>query len=57
MDIEGLTDTFVKVRLNNLPEKETDTHFRASGGRASWNWRMKFDLTLPQESNILTLQL
>ena len=57
MDPEGLSDTFVVVRLNTLPEKETDTHYRAARGRASWNWRMTFPIMLPQEANILTVQL
>ena len=25
---------------------ETDTHFRAKNGKASWNWRLKFPVTL-----------
>lgn len=57
MDIEGLSDLFVAAKINGLLEKETDTHYRAGGGRGCWNWRMKFQLTLPQPANVLTLQL
>ncbi|OMJ78297.1 hypothetical protein SteCoe_21930 [Stentor coeruleus] len=57
MDIEGLSDLFVAVKINSLLEKETDTHYRAGSGRGCWNWRMKFQLTLPQPANIITLQL
>lgn len=57
-DIEGLSDLYVVAKLNSLPEKLTDTHFRAASGKGSWNWRLKFSLTLPNPlSNILTLQI
>jgi hypothetical protein len=58
MDIEGLTDAFVTVKLNNSEEKETDTHFR-SGRNPSWNWRMKFNLMLSDKttSNLMKIQL
>ena len=58
MDIEGLTDAYVTVKLNDSEEKETDTHFRA-GRSASWNWRMKFPLKLSDktQTNIMKIQL
>ncbi|OMJ77656.1 hypothetical protein SteCoe_22695 [Stentor coeruleus] len=57
MDIEELSDLFVSAKINGLLEKETDTHYRAAHGRGCWNWRMKFHLTLPQPTNVITLQL
>ena len=57
-DIEGLSDLYIVAKVNNLPSKQTDTHFRAARGKGSWNWRLLFDLTLPNASdNILTLQI
>ena len=38
---------------------ETDTHFRAKNGKASWNWRFKFNVTMStyMKYNRLILQL
>ncbi|KAG7378050.1 hypothetical protein PHYPSEUDO_010611 [Phytophthora pseudosyringae] len=48
-DFTDLSDLFVKCWLQNRDEKSqsTDTHWRAKHGRASFNWRMKFDVELP----------
>lgn len=48
-DFTDLSDLLVKCWLQNKDDKaqSTDTHWRAKNGKASFNWRMKFDLELP----------
>lgn len=48
-DFTDLSDLFVKCWLQNRDDRSqsTDTHWRAKHGRASFNWRMKFDIELP----------
>jgi hypothetical protein len=43
---EGMSDLFVKVWPEGCDVQETDTHWRAKKGKASWNWRMLFDVEL-----------
>jgi len=40
-------DLFVKAWIEGLKPQSTDVHWRCSTGKASWNWRMKFQLELP----------
>ncbi|CAM9992524.1 unnamed protein product [Ectocarpus sp. 6 AP-2014] len=42
----GLNDLFVKSWLEGCDPLETDTHWRAKGGKGSFNWRMKFRVIL-----------
>ena len=57
-DIEGVSDLYVVASMNSGEARETDTHYRAQEGKASWNWRMKFQLELTEESKcIIDLQL
>ncbi|KAJ0392886.1 hypothetical protein P43SY_002490 [Pythium insidiosum] len=48
-DFTELSDLFVKCWLQSRHDKAqtTDTHWRARDGKASFNWRMKFDISLP----------
>ncbi|CAI5741958.1 unnamed protein product [Peronospora destructor] len=48
-DFSDLSDLFVKCWFQNrdVRPQSTDTHWRARHGRASFNWRMKFDVKLP----------
>lgn len=48
-DFTDLSDLLVKTWLQSKDDKaqSTDTHWRAKNGKASFNWRMKFDLELP----------
>ncbi|GMF53162.1 unnamed protein product [Phytophthora fragariaefolia] len=48
-DFTDLSDLFVKCWLQDRDDnsQSTDTHWRARHGRASFNWRMKFDVELP----------
>ena len=42
-----MNDLFVKVWVEGEKPQSTDVHWRCSTGRASWNYRLKFPLTLP----------
>ena len=63
MDFGGMGDFYVRCLMSTTTEKikfkETDTHFRAKNGKASWNYRMMFPVELSHESkfNRLTVQL
>lgn len=53
-DFTDLSDLFIKCWLQTHDEKAqtTDTHWRAKRGKASFNWRMKFDIVLPTDPEI-----
>lgn len=53
MDSEGVSDLYVVASVNDSEKKETDTHYRAKNGEASWNWRMKFRLMLDENSKVI----
>lgn len=42
----GMNDTYVKAFIEGTDSQSTDIHWRAKKGKASWNWRMKFDVEL-----------
>ena len=44
--LEGMSDLFVKCWVEGCKAQETDTHWRAKKGRASWNYRLLFDVEL-----------
>ncbi|RHY50693.1 hypothetical protein DYB38_011969 [Aphanomyces astaci] len=48
-ELSELSDLFVKcwMQSNNDKAQHTDIHRRAKNGKASFNWRMKFDIALP----------
>ena len=57
-DIEGCSDAYVRAFFDSNEEtKETDTHYRCSDGKASWNYRMVFNLQHPRKDYSLTLQV
>ena len=57
-DDEGTSDIYIRAWVNDCKPKETDTHFRCMTGRGSFNYRMKFPLTLTEKmSNKVTLQI
>ena len=49
VDLGDLADWYVKASIGNAKPQDTDTHLRAQRGKASWNWRFKFDVTLDSE--------
>jgi hypothetical protein len=44
--LEGMSDLFVKAWPEGCDQKETDTHWRAKKGKASWNYRLVYDVEL-----------
>jgi len=50
-DIEGTSDVFMKVYIDDKNKKTTDTHYRCQNGEASFNYRMLFDLKAPSKVN------
>jgi hypothetical protein len=56
-DIEDTSDLYIRASINNLPAKETDTHYRCRDGNGQFNWRMKFPLTLPAEDYLIDVQI
>jgi hypothetical protein len=44
--LENMNDLFVKAWIEGCDPQETDTHWRCKKGKGSFNWRMKFDVTL-----------
>lgn len=44
MDWEGCSDVFIRAYFDANDDKDTDTHWRCSGGTASFNYRLKFKL-------------
>ncbi|DAZ97328.1 TPA: hypothetical protein N0F65_003692 [Lagenidium giganteum] len=48
-----LSDLFIKCWLQAFDDRAqtTDIHWRAKDGKASFNWRMKFDLELPVDKD------
>lgn len=43
---QNMTDLFIKAWPEGCKEQETDTHWRSKRGKASFNWRMIFDIEL-----------
>lgn len=43
---ENMSDLYVKVWPEGCDPQFTDTHWRAKRGKASWNWRLLFDVEL-----------
>lgn len=52
MDAEGTSDVFIRSFFDSREcSKETDTHFRCQTGKASFNYRLLFDLKYPRKKN------
>ncbi len=52
MDDEGTSDAFIRCFFDSKEcSKETDTHFRCQDGKASFNYRMLFDIKHPRKKN------
>ena len=56
-DYEGTSDIYIKAWVNNMEPKETDTHFRCQNGNGSFNWRMKFPITIPDDIYRCSVQI
>ena len=57
MDVEGTSDVYARVYFDTKDAKETDTHFRCQNGKASFNYRLLFNLKHPRKACTMTLQL
>ena len=57
VDATGLADWYVTCSFAQSPAQQTDTHFRAKHGKASWNWRFKFPVTLKARMKYQRLRL
>jgi len=58
--VNKLTDTvdiYISAKINNDHEVRTDTHFRSTSGKGSFNWRALFPVTLPHHENRITFQI
>lgn len=56
MDAEGTSDAFIRGFFDSKEEdKETDTHFRCSDGKASFNFRFIFTVTHPRKDYNLNI--
>ena len=53
----GMNDLYARVWLEGQRPAETDTHWRAKGGKGSFNWRFKWDVELPYKFAVLNVQL
>lgn len=43
MDVEGTSDVYAKAFFDPSDAKETDTHYRCTNGKASFNYRLLFN--------------
>ena len=57
-DIEGTSDVYARCFFDSRKEvRETDCHYRCSNGKASFNYRLLFDLEAPRDFYMFTIQL
>lgn len=54
-DIEGTSDVFIRAFIEDSEKIETDTHYRCSNGRASFNYRLLFNVKAPAKQYNFTL--
>ena len=47
-DFEGVSDVFIRSYVDDDDKQDTDTHFRCSNGKASFNYRILFDVKSPR---------
>lgn len=57
-DWEGTSDIYIRSFFDNSKDsRETDTHWRCKNGKASFNYRLKFNIKNPGTAGNLNLQL
>jgi hypothetical protein len=56
LDIEGTTDLYIKLHIDDKDKKNTDTHYRSMHGNASFNYRTIMDFDYPRDDYNLTIQ-
>jgi hypothetical protein len=52
-----VSDVFIKAWIDDKEKKETDTHYRCSDGKASFNYRLLYGIKAPRKNTNLTLQV
>ena len=58
MDAEGTSDVYCRGYFDSKEQvKETDTHYRCQNGKASFNYRLLFDLKHPRKDCTFSLQV
>lgn len=58
MDFEGTSDVYCRAFFDSKQDaKETDTHYRCQNGKASFNYRLLFDVAHPRKDYALSIQL
>lgn len=59
MDSGDMMDPQIAIGIANQERQYTDTHWRAKEGKASFNWRTKFPITLTNDMKYqrMTVQL
>ena len=50
---EQMNDMYVKCWCEGSEQQETDTHWRAKKGKASWNYRMKYSVELGHSTKLM----
>lgn len=48
-DVEGTSDVFMKAYIDDKDKKETDTHYRCQDGKASFNYRLLYNVPAPRQ--------
>ena len=49
-DVEGTSDVYIRAFFDSKDDQETDTHFRCTDGKASFNYRLKFKVNDKRKS-------
>ena len=57
MDAGNMNDLYGVFFMEGGTPQETDTHWRCYAGEGSWNWRLKFDVTLPMKPEMARLHI
>lgn len=55
-DVEGTSDVYIKGYIDHNSKQQTDCHYRCMNGKASFNYRMLFDVQAPRQDCTLVLQ-
>lgn len=55
-DIEGTSDVFIRAFFDTKDAKETDTHYRCTDGKASFNYRLLYTVKAPTDNYDLQIQ-
>mmetsp|Transcript_108930 Transcript_108930/g.150668 ORF Transcript_108930/g.150668 Transcript_108930/m.150668 type:complete len:99 (+) Transcript_108930:4116-4412(+) len=55
VDAEGCSDVYIKAYIDDKEKKETDTHYRCSNGKASFNYRLVYNVRAPRKNYLLVV--